>query len=174
MQCACTTLPSVPCPHKPYFSNLSHKQHDFRKKGLLKNKKCVLVFCKIFPEIYLIISDYIWLYFIICHYISLCLIISHSILILSHISLYLGRTDNTTLPKHALNYKTRGRRNRGRCRKRRKRVDARTGQATECMEEDDDGDDDDISHSKEHWAICDQNVCLYIKYQIFFWDYKET
>jgi len=38
--------------------------------------------------------------------------------------------DNTRLPKHALNYKTRGRRDRGRPRKRWQRVDAGTGQAT--------------------------------------------
>ena len=78
------------------------------------------------------------------HYISLYLIISH------YISLYLERTDITTFPKHALNYKTRGRKNRGSPRKRRQRVDAGTDQETECMEEDDDGDDDGISHSKEH------------------------
>ena len=42
----------------------------------------------------------------------------------------LERMDNTRLPKHALNYKTRGRRVRGRSRKRRQRVDAGTGQTT--------------------------------------------
>jgi len=40
------------------------------------------------------------------------------------------RMDNTSLPKHALNYKPRGRRNRGRPRKRWQRFDAGTGQAT--------------------------------------------
>ena len=40
------------------------------------------------------------------------------------------RMDNTRLPKHALNYKPRGRRDRGRTRKRWQRVDAGTGQAT--------------------------------------------
>jgi len=38
--------------------------------------------------------------------------------------------DNTRLLKPALNYKTRGRRNRGRPRKRWKSVDAGTGQST--------------------------------------------
>ena len=48
---------------------------------------------------------------------------------------HLERMDNTRLPKHALNYKPRGRRERGRPRKRWQRVDAGTGQTT--MEEDD-------------------------------------
>ena len=43
---------------------------------------------------------------------------------------YLERMDNTRLPKHALNYKPRGRRDRGRPRKRWQRVDAGTVQAT--------------------------------------------
>jgi len=43
---------------------------------------------------------------------------------------HLERMDNTRLPKHALNYKPRRRRDRGRPRKRWKRVDAGTGQAT--------------------------------------------
>ena len=43
---------------------------------------------------------------------------------------HLERTDNTRLPKHALNYKPRGRRDRGRPRKRWQRVDAGTGQTT--------------------------------------------
>jgi hypothetical protein len=47
-----------------------------------------------------------------------------------------ARTDNTRLPKYALNYKPRRRRDRGRPRKRWRRVDAGTGQAT-FMEEDD-------------------------------------
>ena len=40
---------------------------------------------------------------------------------------HLERMDNTRLPKHALNYKPRGRRDRGRPRKRWQRVDAGTG-----------------------------------------------
>jgi hypothetical protein len=40
------------------------------------------------------------------------------------------RMDKTELPKHALHYQPRGRRDRGRPRKRRQRVDAGTGQTT--------------------------------------------
>jgi len=43
---------------------------------------------------------------------------------------HLERMENTRLPKHALNYKPRGRRDRGRLRKRWQRVDAGTGQTT--------------------------------------------
>ena len=43
---------------------------------------------------------------------------------------HLERMDNTRLPKDALNYKSTGRRNRGRARKRWQRADAGTGQAT--------------------------------------------
>jgi hypothetical protein len=41
-----------------------------------------------------------------------------------------ARMDNTRLPKHAINYRPRGRRDRGRPRKLWQRVDAGTGQAT--------------------------------------------
>ena len=41
--------------------------------------------------------------------------------------IHFERMDNTRLPKHALNYKSRGRRDRGRPRKRWQRVDVRTG-----------------------------------------------
>ena len=41
---------------------------------------------------------------------------------------HLERMDNTRLPKHALNYKPRGRRDRGRPRKRWQSVDSGTGQ----------------------------------------------
>ena len=43
---------------------------------------------------------------------------------------HLEEMDNTRLPKHALNNKPRGRRDRGRPKKRWKRVDAGTGQTT--------------------------------------------
>jgi hypothetical protein len=43
---------------------------------------------------------------------------------------HLERMDNTRLPKRALNYKPRGKRDRGRPRKRWQRVDAGTGQST--------------------------------------------
>jgi len=51
---------------------------------------------------------------------------------------HLERTDNTRFQKHALNYKPRGRRDRGRPWKRWQYVDAGTGQTTLSMEEDDD------------------------------------
>ena len=54
---------------------------------------------------------------------------------------HLERTDNNRLPKYALTYKPRGRRDRGRPRKRWQRVDAGTGQTTESMEEEYDDDD---------------------------------
>jgi predicted ArsR family transcriptional regulator len=43
---------------------------------------------------------------------------------------HLERTDNTRLPKHALNYKPRGRRDRGRPRKRWQHLDAGISQST--------------------------------------------
>jgi len=43
---------------------------------------------------------------------------------------HLERMDNSRLPKHALNYKPRGRRDRGRPRKRWQYVDAGTGKTT--------------------------------------------
>jgi len=57
------------------------------------------------------------------------------------------RMDNTGLPKHALKYKPRGRRDRGRPRKRGQCVDAVTGQTTSTMEEDDDDDDEYFCYS---------------------------
>jgi hypothetical protein len=60
---------------------------------------------------------------------------------------HLERKDNTRLPKHALNYIPRGRRDRGRPRKRWQRVNAGTGQATQSMEEDDADDDHPLFQS---------------------------
>jgi len=57
---------------------------------------------------------------------------------------HLEGTDNTTLPKHAFNYKPRGRRDRGRPRKRWQCVGAGTGQTTQSMEVGDDDDDDEM------------------------------
>ena len=76
---------------------------------------------------------------------------------------HLERMDNTRLPKHALNYKPRGRRDRGRPRKRRQRVDARVGQKTQSTEEDNDDDDysvkNFITRSTQglqiyYWRLC--------------------
>jgi len=59
--------------------------------------------------------------------------------------------NNNRLPKHALNYKPRGQRDRGRPRKSWQCVDAETGQMTKSMEEDDDDDDDDDElHTTSH------------------------
>jgi hypothetical protein len=67
--------------------------------------------------------------------------------ILIFIQFFYMLTDNTRLPKHALNYNPRGRRDSGRPRKRWQCVDAGTGQATLSTEEDDEDDDDDNNNS---------------------------
>ena len=56
MQTACAILPSVACPAVRYFSTLSHRRHDFRKKDLL-NIKCMFWFSvQILSETFLILS----------------------------------------------------------------------------------------------------------------------
>jgi hypothetical protein len=45
MQCACAILSSVDCLALQYFSKLSHKRHDFRKKKVSEHiLMCVLIF----------------------------------------------------------------------------------------------------------------------------------
>jgi len=69
--------------------------------------------------------------------------------------------DNTRLPKHALNCKPRGSRDRGRTRKRWQSVDAETGQTTLSMEK---GDDDDGKNKKTQYNELKRlKLCLTIK-----------
>ena len=51
---AWAVLPSVACLSLQYFSTLSHKRHDFRKK-IIDHKICVLIFCTTFSETSLIL-----------------------------------------------------------------------------------------------------------------------
>ena len=48
MQCACAILSSAASPAIPYFSTLSHKRHDFRKKKIIECKAYVLIFSTTF------------------------------------------------------------------------------------------------------------------------------
>ena len=44
MQCACAILSFVACPAVQYFSTLSPKRQDFRKKKRYLNTKCEFLF----------------------------------------------------------------------------------------------------------------------------------
>jgi len=57
MQCAYAILAFVACPAVQYFFTLSHKGHDFRKKRkkMLLNIKCVLVFFATVAETFRIV-----------------------------------------------------------------------------------------------------------------------
>jgi len=48
-------LSFVACPSLPYFSTLSHKWYDFRKKKVFERKTCVLIFSKNLSEIFFIL-----------------------------------------------------------------------------------------------------------------------
>jgi hypothetical protein len=49
-------LSPVACPALPYFSTLSHRRHDFRKKNVTEHKMGVLIFSTIFVEKFLILK----------------------------------------------------------------------------------------------------------------------
>jgi len=56
MQCACAILSSVACPALQYFSILSHKRYEVRKKKVVEHKMCVLTFSTALSETFLILK----------------------------------------------------------------------------------------------------------------------
>jgi len=54
MQCACAILSSVACPALQYFSVLSHKRYDFRKKKIVEHDIGVVISCTNLSETFLI------------------------------------------------------------------------------------------------------------------------
>ena len=56
MQCECTILSSVACSDLQYFSTLSHKRHEFRKKkNVTGHKICVLISVQLLSQTPLIL-----------------------------------------------------------------------------------------------------------------------
>ena len=55
MQCARVVLSSVASQSLLYFSTLSHKRHDFRKKKIPEHKMCALISLQILSETFLIL-----------------------------------------------------------------------------------------------------------------------
>jgi len=53
MQCACAILSSVACPALQYFSTVSRKRHDFRKKKYIIHKTCFRFSLQFSSEIFL-------------------------------------------------------------------------------------------------------------------------
>jgi hypothetical protein len=71
MHCACVIFSSVACPALQYFSTLSHKRHDFRKKKHLLKIKRSLIFSTNLSETFLVPRRIQW-YMIKKVYLSSC------------------------------------------------------------------------------------------------------
>jgi hypothetical protein len=55
MECTFSMLLSVVCQVIQYFSTLSHKRHNFRKKKVIEHKMCVLIFSTNLSETFFIL-----------------------------------------------------------------------------------------------------------------------